>query len=80
MDGATDRFRLDDLLTVDLRAEKEFSATSDASLTFGLDLFNALNEATPLSRETTLSGRTGDYLLDVVSPRVWRLSVRVSWR
>ena len=27
-----------------------------------------------------LSNRTGDYLLDVVSPRVWKLGVRVAWR
>ena len=44
------------------------------------DLFNALNEATPLSRQPTLSSRTADYLLDVVSPRVWKLGVRVAWR
>jgi hypothetical protein len=80
MAGDLDLFRLDDLLTVDLRVEKQFSANNDVSLTFGLDLFNALNEATPLSRETTLSSRTGDYLLDIVSPRVWKLGVRVSWK
>jgi hypothetical protein len=80
MEGRTDRFRLDDLITTDLRVEKQFRTSGDPSLTLGIDLFNAFNEATPLSRETTLSSPTGDYLLDVVSPRIWKLGVRVSWK
>jgi hypothetical protein len=80
MDGATDRYRLDDLITVDLRAEKEFAAIDDVSLTLGLDLFNALNEATPLSRDITMNVPTANYLLDALSPRIWKLGVRVRWR
>ena len=80
MDGGPDRYRMDDLYLLDLRAEKTFAATSDVNLTFGIDLFNVFNAGTVLSRETTLNSPLGDYVSDVVSPRIWKLGVRVSWR
>ncbi len=80
MNGALDRFRMDDLYLLDLRAEKTFAANSDVNLTFNVDLFNTFNSGTVLSRQTTLSSRLGDYALDIVSPRIWKLGVRVSWR
>ena len=76
----TDRFRTDDPLTVDLRAEKEFTATGNVSLTFGLDLFNALNEATVLARQPNTGFSTFNWVQDNISPRIWKLGVRVSWR
>ena len=78
--GDVDRFRNDDITTVDLRAEKTFGVSGNVNLTFGLDLFNALNEATVLSREITLNRGTADWAQDVISPRIWKLGVRVSWR
>jgi len=74
------RFRTEDPLTVDFRLEKEFAASSNASFTFGLDIFNALNERTVLAREPTLTGGTADNIQDVLSARIYRLGVRVSWR
>ena len=67
-------------MTVDLRAEKEFSATSDVSLTFGIDLFNAFNEATVLARQPNVGFSTANWVRDNISPRIWKLGVRVSWR
>ena len=78
--GAVDRFRHDDITTVDLRAEKPFGLSGNVNLTFGLELFNALNEATVLARATTLNRPTGDWVQDVISPRIWKLGVRVSWK
>jgi hypothetical protein len=75
-----DQFRVDDVITTDLRIEKEFSSSGNTSLTFGIDLFNALNEATVLAREPTLTGGTADNVQDLIAPRVWKLGVRVSWR
>ncbi len=75
-----DQFRTDDVVTTDLRVEKEFSATGNVSLTFGIDLFNAFNEATVTAREPTLTGGTADNVQDLIAPRVWKLGVRVSWR
>ena len=78
--GDVDRFRNPDVTTMDLRAEKTFAANSNVNFTFGLDLFNALNEATTLAREPTLTGGTADNLQDLISARIWKLSVRVSWK
>ena len=75
-----DRFRSDDLTTIDLRMEKEFSAGNDVSLTLGIDLFNALNEGTVLAREPTLTGGTADNVQDLLAPRIWKLGVRIAWR
>ncbi|MDX1644935.1 MAG: hypothetical protein R3244_11315, partial [Thermoanaerobaculia bacterium] len=75
-----DRFRTDDVTTVDLRAEKTFAATSNVNLTFSIDLFNALNEAYILAREPTLTGGTADNVQDLLSARIWKLGVRVSWK
>jgi hypothetical protein len=75
-----DQFRVDDVMTTDLRIEKEFSSSGNTSLTFGIDLFNALNEATVLAREPTLTGGTADNVQDLIAPRVWKLGVRISWR
>jgi hypothetical protein len=75
------QFRTDDVLTTDLRIEKEFSGGGNTTLTFGMDLFNAFNEATVLARESTLStARTADNLDDLIAPRIWKIGVRVSWR
>jgi len=80
LNGDLDRFRTDDPLTVDFRLEKEFAASSNASFTFGLDIFNALNERTVLAREPTLTGSSGDNIQDVLSARIYRMGVRISWR
>ena len=87
------QFRTDDPFTVDFRIEKEFAASSNASFTFGLDIFNALNERTVLAREPTLTQSdtnsdgvfdtltgSSDNVQDVLSARIYRLGVRVSWR
>ena len=75
-----DRFRFDDLLTVDLRLEKTFAASSDVEFAFGVELFNALNEGVVLGRQMQLNSASGDWVQSVLNPRVWRLGVRLSWR
>ena len=48
--------------------------------TFGLDLFNALNEGTVLARNSFLSGATADWVEEALAPRIWKLGVRVTWK
>ena len=74
-----DTFRFPDVHVLDLRVEKEFRL-SDFGLTVGADLFNVLNESYVLQRQSVLGLTTSDHVLEVLSPRILRLGVRLSWR
>jgi hypothetical protein len=78
--ATADDFRYDDVFTVDLRFEKEFAASGNVSLTVMADLFNALNEGYVLQRWGHLNLPTANYVLETLSPRIWRLGVRLNWR
>jgi hypothetical protein len=73
-------YRLDDLMTADVRLEKEFALTSAVNFTFGVDVFNITNEGTELSRNRDLSATNAFFLADNVSPRIYRLGVRLGWK
>ena len=80
-----DDFRLDDVRTIDLRVEKEFSFR-DLGLTVGVDMFNATNESTILFRQPQLlvpgsrASASGDFVQEVLSPRIFRVGVKLSLR
>jgi hypothetical protein len=75
-----DDFRTDDLVTVDLRLAKELPLAGDhLGLTVGFDLFNALNEGTVLRRTLQLNSPRADFVNETLSPRVWRLGLRLAW-
>jgi hypothetical protein len=74
-----DAFRYPDVHLLDLRVEKEFHL-SDFGVTVGADLFNALNESYVLQRQSILGRTNSDHVLEVVSPRILRLGVKLSWR
>lgn len=78
--SALDSFRAEDVQTVDFRIDKDFAASEDVSLTLSMDIFNALNESFVLQRERQLNGRRADFLDEALSPRIWRLGVRLNWR
>jgi len=46
-------------------------------LTLGVDVFNALNSATVLQRQSILGTNTGDYVTEILGQRVYRLSLRL---
>ncbi len=75
-----DDVRTDDVLTVDLRLEKEFAATSDVGFTFSLDAFNLFDETYVLQRERALAISRTNFLDETLSPRIYRLGVRLNWR
>ncbi len=78
-----DQFRSDDIMTVDLRLEKEFAATQNVGMTFSLDAFNLLDEDFVLQNERRRnrgSFVSQDFLRETLSPRIYRLGVRLSWR
>jgi hypothetical protein len=64
---------------VDARLEKEFPF-SDFGLTLGVDVFNVLNEAYVLQRNHRLLQTTSDHVREIVSPRVFRVGARLSFR
>jgi hypothetical protein len=79
VDSVTD-FRHPDIFTADLRLEKEFRATGNTSLTFSLDGFNIFNNGEVLRRSENLAAGNANWVLETVSPRIWRLGVRLNWR
>lgn len=75
-----DDHRLDDPVTVDLRLEKEFNTGGPVTLTLGLDAFNVTNDNTGLSYQANVGTTAAGYILDNVSPRIYRLGVRIGWK
>jgi hypothetical protein len=67
-------------MTVDLRLEKEFASSSSTSMTFSIEAFNLLNEAFVLQRFDNLSAGNAAHIGETLSPRVFRLGVRLNWR
>ncbi len=76
----SDDYRTEDVMTADLRVEKEFAIASAVNFTFGVDVFNVTNEGTELSRQRSMSTGGRLFLLDNVSPRIYRLGVRLGWK
>ncbi|HSN88589.1 MAG TPA: TonB-dependent receptor [Thermoanaerobaculia bacterium] len=74
-----DDYRYPDVHVVDLRVEKEIRFQR-GSLILGVDVFNAMNEAYVLQRSAVLGRANGDYVTEILSPRVVRLGARVSFR
>ena len=72
-------FRYPDVHVLDLRLEKEFTY-KDFGLTFGLDVFNALNESYVLQRQGVLSRNDSGQVLETLSPRIFRLGARLNFR
>jgi hypothetical protein len=77
---AIDTFRNDDIILLDLRLDKEFRTSGNMSLTFSLDAFNVTDETYVLQRFDSLTSGTAEHIRETVSPRVYRLGVRLNWR
>jgi hypothetical protein len=74
-----DAFRYPDVHVLNLRLDKEVRFKRTGA-TFGVDVFNALNSATVVRRQLLLGGTNGDYLLETLGQRVYRLSLRLDIR
>jgi hypothetical protein len=73
-------FRNDDIFIMDLRLEKEWRATGNTSLTFSIDAFNIFNDGAVLQRFDNLNAGNAAWVRESMSPRVFRLGVRLNWR
>ena len=74
-----DDFRLDDLYLLDLRLEKEIPLKQALSLNVFVDGFNLFNDKSVQSRGANLFSTAPLWAFDTVSPRVFRLGVRLRW-
>ena len=79
IENQIDAQRFDDVHVLDLRVEKEFN-WNEVGMTLGADLFNATNAATVMQRNTRLKNNTGDYVTEILSPRILRVGVKFSLR
>ncbi|MCG8460686.1 MAG: hypothetical protein MI919_30760, partial [Holophagales bacterium] len=77
--GDSDDFRLDDVVTVNLRLAKEVRL-GRSSLVVSLDTFNLLNDTSVFERDTRLDTPQAGLVRETVSPRVVQLGFRVSWK
>ena len=68
-------FSLDDTNVIDLRIEKELG-WSDYNFTVGVELFNALNESTVLQRRHQMLIGQANHVTEILSPRIFRVSLR----
>lgn len=72
-------FRYPDVHLLDVRVEKELRFDR-AGVTVGLDVFNVTNESYVLQRQGILSRINSDFVTEVLSPRIYRLGIRLSVR
>ena len=73
-------FRNDNIAIMDLRLEKEFRASGNTSLTFSIDAFNIFNDGAVLQRFDNLNSGAAAWVTETLSPRIFRLGVRLNWR
>ena len=77
----SDANRLDNIVDLDGRVEKEFTF-QDFGLTLGVDCFNLLNESFILQRRARVftSLRNQGFVTEVLSPRIFRFGARLSFK
>jgi hypothetical protein len=75
-----DQFRADDIVTLDLRLEKDMQFTDNLSGILSLDAFNVTNETYILGREVELEDPSSNFVTQTLSPRIYRLGFRLNWR
>ncbi len=73
-----DTFRNDDVITLDVRVDKDFDLRGFRA-TVGIDLFNLFNNGVVLRRELQLNGPRADFLEEALGPFVARFGIRLDW-
>jgi hypothetical protein len=79
--SSSDANRLDNIVDVDGRLEKEFTF-QDFGLTLGVDCFNLFNEAFILQRDARVRGSfvNAGFINETLSPRIFRFGARLSFK
>ena len=71
-----DRFRHDDVFTLDLQLARGFHLGGNRWLTVAVDVFNLLNETVVLQREQNQALARANEVTETLSPRVFRIGLR----
>ena len=74
-----DSFRNSAINILDARVEKEFNF-KDFGFTLGVDCFNLLNASTVIQRQGNLGATSANFVQEIVSPRIFRVGARFSFR
>ncbi len=74
-----DSFRNSAINILDARVEKEFNF-KDFGFTLGVDCFNLLNSSTVIQRQGNLGVTSANFVQEIVSPRIFRVGARFSFR
>ncbi len=77
---SVDQYRADNIYDVDLRVEKDMAFTDSLSGILSLDAFNVLNETYVMGRDVSLDTPQANFVTQSLSPRIFRLGFRLSWR
>jgi len=73
-----DALRYPDVHVLNLRIDKDVPLGGHAGVNLGFDVFNALNSATVVRRQTVLGRSNGDYVNELIGQRVYRFSLRLN--
>ncbi|HZF09777.1 MAG TPA: hypothetical protein VFE33_13385, partial [Thermoanaerobaculia bacterium] len=74
-----DSFRNEDIHLLDGRIEKELNF-KDFGVTVGVDCFNMLNNGNVIQHQHRLNRANTNYVQEIVSPRIFRVGARFSFR
>jgi hypothetical protein len=75
-----DRFRSDDLVSLNARLDKEIAAGPDLAVAVSLEALNLLTSGQVLRRETNLGVGRANFVDEVVTPRLLRLGLKLQFR
>jgi hypothetical protein len=70
----------DDVMTVDLRIDKEIAVGDNFGITVGIDVFNLLNDNTVLQRQRNFTSTSYNFIQETIAPRILRGGVRLSFK
>ena len=74
----SDTYRLDDVVTADLRLEKDWTIGSGL-VTLNLDVYNLFDARAVLDREGRVDSAQADAVRSTLHPRTFRLGLRLGW-
>jgi len=78
--GLVDAFRSDDLVSCDVRLDKDVAASSDVAVYVSLEGLNLLTSGQVLRRETNLGVGRANFVDQVITPRLLRLGLKLQFR